>query len=256
MRILMYHEVVDGRPREVHAVSLARFARQMGWLAQAGYHVVSLRDWLAPRGGSEASTEESVAITFDDGYRDNYTNALPLLLEHGYAATIFLVAGCIGQTSRWRKGSLAAAPMLTWAQVREMADLGIHFGSHTVTHLHLSQLDIDAARRELSTSRQQIQERIGHPVRSMAYPYGALDSPIRGLVQQCGYRLACTYRPGYVGPAGPDPLVLQRIGILSTDDLDTFKQKVTGSLNFRLAWCRRLFRGKLKELLISRSGGA
>jgi len=238
MRILLYHEVVEGEPHEIHAVSARRFAAQMAWLRQAGYRVMALEDWPAADEGV-SWPRNAVALTFDDGYRDNYSAAWPVLQEHEFPATIFLVTGSVGGTSGWREGALGRAPLLTWTQVREMARSGVAFGAHTVTHPRLTSLDLESAGRELADSRDQIEQRLGRPVLSIAYPYSQLDPQIKALAGRCGYRLGCTYRPGYVGSAGRDALALERIAILATDTLDDFQGKVRGGLRWRAAWHRR-----------------
>jgi peptidoglycan/xylan/chitin deacetylase (PgdA/CDA1 family) len=254
MRILLYHEVVEGEPYEIHAVSARQFAAQMAWLDQAGYHVVALEDWLTAGQGA-ALPRNAMALTFDDGYGDNYTAAWPVLREYGFPATIFLVTGSVGGTSGWRGGALGRAPLLTWAQVREMARTGVAFGAHTVTHAHLTSLDLESAGRELAESRDQIEQRLGQPVLSVAYPYSQLDPQIKALAGRCGYRLGCTYRPGYVGRAGRDALALERIAILATDTLDHFRGKVRGGLRWRAAWHRRSLRAWARRTLSGEGRG-
>jgi peptidoglycan/xylan/chitin deacetylase (PgdA/CDA1 family) len=250
----MYHEIVEGEPQEVHAVSVHRFADQMAWLRNAGYRVVSLADGLTVC--KSTPTSDTVAITFDDGYQDNYTIALPLLLEHQFPATIFLVTGCMGVTSAWRTGRLSLSPMLTWPQAREMAALGVTFGSHTLTHPDLTGLDANAARQELVASRQQIEDALGCRAEIFAYPYSRLNARVKDLVRESGYRLACTYRPNYVGPAGRNCLELERIGILADDTLDDFRQKLRGDLRRRAAWYGQLGRDWLRCFLQARKRGA
>lgn len=245
MHILMYHEVVEGEPQEIHAVSVRQFAEQMRWLRQSGYKVVSLEDWLASRVGlGPVLPAKSIAITFDDGYRDNYDTAWPILLEYGFRATVFLTVALLGQTSRWREGSLALAPLLTWEQVREMQRQGIRFGSHTLTHADLTVLPYSAVKKELQESRQLIEQELGTPIRTFAYPSSRENARVRQLVQEIGYDLACTYQPGYVGAAGKDAYRLQRIGILATDTIDDFAQKVNGTVQRRVAWYVRLLRSR------------
>ena len=184
-----------------------------------------------------------------------HTAAWPVLQEHGFSATIFLVTGSVGGTSHWREGTLGRAPMLNWVQVREMARSGMAFGTHTVTHPRLTSLDLESAGRELADSRAQIEQRLGRPVRSLAYPYSQFDPQIKTLAGRCGYRLGCTYRPGYVGSAGRDALALERIAILATDTLDDFRGKVRGGLRWRVAWYRRWLRARAQRTLAGEGQG-
>ena len=241
MRILMYHEITDERPEEMHAVSKAEFSNQMRWLRQSGYHTVQLADWLAQRSGAGPRLDaNSVVITFDDGYLDNYTNAWPILAENGLGGAIFLVAGRMGLTSNWRPGAFGQTPLLSWAAAREMALDGISFGSHTLSHADLSTLAPSAAARELHDARQQIEQALGQPVLNLAYPYGRFTPAIKDIVRRAGYRAACSCPTGYVGATNADPYDLRRITVLAGDQLSDFVAKVQGDWRQRLQWYRRV----------------
>ena len=242
MRILMYHEVTDQQPEELHAVSKAAFAAQMRWLRAAGYQTVALADWLMAASGARLRlTGKPIIITFDDGYRDNYTNAWPILAELGFSATIFLVTGRMGQTSDWRPGGLGAAPLLTWAEARELAAGGIRFGSHTVNHINLNAAPPAVVDQELRGSRADLQQALGGAVEHLAYPYNRFNSQVKNIAQQAGYRTACACPTGYVGVANRDPYDLRRITVLASDQLGDFAAKVRGDWPRRLAWYRRVF---------------
>ncbi len=239
MKILEYHEIVSGKPDEIHAVRLTSFAEQSDWLHQAGYHVISLSDWIKTLTIQKTRQPgRSIAITFDDGYQDNYTNAMPVLQQHGFNATIFLTTSQVGATSTWREGALAVSPMVSWDQAREMANLGVVFGSHSVTHTDLTRLELQDLDNELNWSRQQIEQQLGHAVQLFSYPYSRTNSVVKSRVKEADYKAACTYLPFFVGEAGSDPFELQRIGILATDTLQDFIHKVRTSLRRRLLWHR------------------
>jgi peptidoglycan/xylan/chitin deacetylase (PgdA/CDA1 family) len=250
MKILEYHGIVSARPKEIHAVHASDFAAQMAWLKQNGYRVAPLSAWISRSEGWRSSN--TVAITFDDGYQDNYENALPVLMELGYPATIFLSTDLIGHTSRWRNISIempnpaSEAAMLTWDQVIDMAEQGIEFGSHTASHTDLTALAPDEVDYEIRTSRQTIEEHLGLPVRFFSYPYSRSNLAIQRQVQEAGYLAACTYLPFYVGQAGKNPFELQRIGILAEDKLDDFSQKIKAHPRRRLKWQRY----RLRQILL------
>ena len=242
MRILMYHEVTKQEPAEIHAVSKAAFGAQMRWLQQAGYQTVALADWLAAAGGGRRRlTGKPIIITFDDGYRDNHTNAWPILAEYGFTATIFLVTGRMGQTSDWRPGALGRAPLLTWAQARELAGAGLRFGSHTVNHVDLNAAPATVVEQELRASRSDIQQALGVAVDHLAYPYSRFNAQVKDLARQAGYRTACSCPTGYVSSANRDPYDLRRITVLAADQLSDFAAKVRGDWRRRLDWYRRVF---------------
>jgi peptidoglycan/xylan/chitin deacetylase (PgdA/CDA1 family) len=247
----MYHEIVQGQPKEIHAVSADQFALQMQWLAEAGYQTASLEDWLAACAGARPPLpHKSVVITFDDGYLDNYSHALPILREHNFQATIFLVSGLMEHTSRWREPEFSQAPLMSWAQARAMTTQGITFGSHTVNHPDLTAVDLPTVRQELTESKQQIEQALGQPVVTFAYPMSRYNRQVRAVVPECGYQAACICPTGYVGQAGSHPFELLRITLLATDTLEDFSQKMRTTLRRRLHWYRRVA-GRWKRQLLA-----
>jgi peptidoglycan/xylan/chitin deacetylase (PgdA/CDA1 family) len=248
----MYHEVVAGTPEEIHAVSVKQFTEQMAWLADHGYVGLSLEMWWALRENNTVPAR-TVVLTFDDGYRDNYTHALPILLAYAYRATVFITTEFIGKTSAWRPGKLGKAPLLSIVDLREIARAGLHIGSHTTRHRALTACTQQEVRETLSRSQEQILTYTGYTPISLAYPYSEYDAQIQVIAQDVGYELACTYRPNYVGGPGADNLALQRIGMLATDTLEDFSAKVRGAPGRRLAWYWRQTRHHLAQWV--RPGG-
>lgn len=250
MRILMYHQVVEGRPPNIHAVSAAEFARQIKWLREAGYRSINLDDYWSALGKDRHRT---VAITFDDGYRDFLTVALPILREHGFVATAFLIAGMMGKCRDWPDGADASCPpFLTWAQAREAGRDNVRFGSHSMTHPDLTTISAAMLEAELSESRRLIEQESGMPMIAFAYPYGRENARVRRLVRETGYRLACTGPVGHAGAPGNDIFQLKRVTVLATDALDDFAQKVQGNLRRRFTWYARLLRSRLNNHLTRR----
>lgn len=249
MKILEYHEIVAGQPQEIHAVSAQLFADQLAWLSDQGYQVVRLGDWVDLAQRKSLNGERLIALSFDDGYRDNYERAFPLLQARNFPATIFLVSAAIGKTSAWREGALAESPMLTWAQVDEMRRAGIEFGSHTLSHADLTRLDHKTIADELQQSRKDIENHLGEPVTLFSYPFSKLNREIKHQAAKAGYQGACTYQPFYVGGPGCDRFAYQRVGILANDSLEDFAQKINASLPRRLKWTRYRVRQFLRPLL-------
>lgn len=250
MRILLYHEIVQGIAKEIHAVTESDFEAQMAWLHENGYRVTSLNQgWEEGRNGRNVSNSESVAITFDDGYLDNYQIAFPILQRYGFKATIFLATGFMGGRSEWRTGELSQTRMMTWKHVREMASQGISFGSHTKTHPDLTILDAPSVSSQLLSSRDQIEHALGGPVEAFAYPYGRFTKNITTIVRVSGYRLACAAPIAYVGRASENAYQLRRTAVLSHDGLTGFKQKIRGDMRMRLAWYRRMIGGWTRQAL-------
>jgi peptidoglycan/xylan/chitin deacetylase (PgdA/CDA1 family) len=231
--ILMYHMVDDRKagqePR--YCCSTKFFHRQIRYLRRAGYSFIGLHDaCLALRTGALAAGR-CVSITFDDGYLDNFENALPILDEFSVPATVFVVSGRVGGVDGWREtGGNGSWPLASWEQLREMAEQGVEIGSHTVSHPSLTALDDEQRRREVADSKSALEERLGQPVRFFAYPYGRLDEATRNAVRAAGYEAACSTRSGF-NSAGCDPYLLRRLEVYGTDSLSRFALKVAWGTN-------------------------
>lgn len=185
--ILTYHHIADCPADQADHrglfVSPALFDRQLAWLAGRGYVSVTLDQIAASLKGQAPLPRRWVCITFDDGFRDNYTAALPLLQKHGFSATIFLVTDRVGRsepTGAWND-------YLTLDDLRQMTAAGIQFGSHTHTHPRLTKLPSDAVAEELLESRRRMEEDFQLPPSWFCYPYGNFSPRIAGLVKDAGF---------------------------------------------------------------------
>jgi peptidoglycan/xylan/chitin deacetylase (PgdA/CDA1 family) len=155
--ILCYHRVVPAPFNTKHGicVEVQNFKRQMKLIASKGYRTISI-DMLADSLKEETQLpQKSIIITFDDGYQDNYLYAFPILKEYNFTATIYLVSGHIGDTNQWDScPQEEEIKLLSIAEIKEMADYGISFGAHTVTHPHLTRLSEDKAFYEIAQSKK------------------------------------------------------------------------------------------------------
>jgi peptidoglycan/xylan/chitin deacetylase (PgdA/CDA1 family) len=207
LRVLMYHKVNDVRPNPT-TVPTEVFAEQMALLGELGYTPVSLtqvRDYcvdgaLLPPG--------AVLITFDDGYRDNLENALPILQRHGYPAVIFVPIGFLaGDRPLPHEEALRALGVrnqtVGWDELAELEAGGIRVESHGIGHQPVSELDLADAAREIALSKLRLEERLGREVDAYAFVKGSLADyrPEHvSLVQQAGYTLGFTSVSGANGP--------------------------------------------------------
>jgi peptidoglycan/xylan/chitin deacetylase (PgdA/CDA1 family) len=213
VRILTYHRV--GLPRagrwEHSTVPPRRFKRQVRTLRFLGSEfrrMDDVADWL---GGRPPPGRRPVVLTFDDGYADLHEHLLPLLTERAIRATVFLVPGrTCNDWSRQSAGGLR--PLLSWPQIREMADAGVDFGSHGLTHVRLPECGEQQLRAEVADSRKRIEDRLGRAVRHFAYPYGKLNERVVDAVREAGYSTGCTTTKGAV-VAGADPFRLPRLTV-------------------------------------------
>jgi peptidoglycan/xylan/chitin deacetylase (PgdA/CDA1 family) len=186
--VLMYHRVakVVNDPNSL-AVSPGRFAQQMAWLKQRGLRGVAVCDLAhAIRAGTHRGL---VGITFDDGYADLVEHVPPVLTEHGFGATVFVVTDRLGAVNDWDVQT--PWPLLDVDGIRSLARAGLEIGSHGRTHVALAGADPDRLARETRGSRGDLRALLDVQVQGFAYPYGSFDGPALASVQDAGYTYAC-----------------------------------------------------------------
>jgi len=210
--VLMYHAIHPDR--SPITLSPLVFSQQMNWLKTNGYQVISLRRLAEYLRNAEPLPERNIVLTFDDGYQSIYQNTFRVLLQFGFTATVFLVAGFCGGMNDWKgqPAGIPRLPMLNWDQAREMDQAGIDFGAHTINHARLDQLSNDQIRNEILGSRQIIADKLGHEIDSFAYPYGRYDQPVISLVRET-FIAGCSTRLGLVTPKS-SPHDLERVEVL------------------------------------------
>jgi peptidoglycan/xylan/chitin deacetylase (PgdA/CDA1 family) len=177
--ILAYHRVREDGER--YSVSPQQFSEQMQFLQQHGYTAISMAEMADAFSGSKTLPPKPIVITFDDGYADNLLTALPILEKYGMKATVFIIAGSVGQPD-----------YLNWDQATELLRRGVEIGSHTVSHAALSQVTDAQKQEEIVKSKVLLEGQLGKPVEFLAYPFGQFDPSLFPLLQQAGYRGACT----------------------------------------------------------------
>jgi peptidoglycan/xylan/chitin deacetylase (PgdA/CDA1 family) len=219
LRVLMYHKVNDLTPNPT-TVPTHVFEEQMGLLSELGYTPVALD---AVRDHYLLGTElppRAVLITFDDGYRDNLGNALPILRRHGFPAVLFAPIGFLDDGRPLpHEESLRLLGVrndtLDWDELVELEAGGVRIESHGIGHRPLSELEPAEATREIALSKLKLEERLGREVDAFAFVKGS-QADYRpehaSLVQQAGYKLAFTSVSGANGPAS-DRFRLRRYNV-------------------------------------------
>ena len=193
--VLLYHQIAHV-PRERDPSGLAtppeRFEQQMAYLAKGGYRCLSLREAAHVLQTGAPQPDKAFVITFDDGFRDIYGAAWPILERFGFTATVFLVAGQCGGVSDWagQRGRYAA-PLLSWEEVRELNRAGLTFGGHTLIHPNLTELPDERVWQEVQGSKVMIEDLLEAEVDLFSYPYGQSDARVRRIVAESGYVAAC-----------------------------------------------------------------
>lgn len=205
--ILTYHSVSQGD--SALKISPALFTEQMEWL-QANVRVATLAEVVSALAARRSLPERTVVLTFDDGFRDFYSSAAPVLRRLRLPATIFLPTGYCGRTNGWpgQPNWVTEEALLDWGQVTELSREGFSFGGHSVNHPVLTLLSVEKAEQEIVGSKAQIQERTRQSVEFFAYPYGRWNPAVRNIVLR-HYRAACATAAGVVQP-NADPFALPR----------------------------------------------
>lgn len=243
--ILCYHSVTaDGPP--FLSIAPDTFERQLKMLRRHGYESGGLRDVAALAEG-RAPRASLAFLTFDDGYLDNFTRALPLLQEYRFRAIVFILPPTVdsGGAFEWPEvaGQRLAFPdvmrSVDWGMVEAMAEAGVEFGAHTLTHPHLPELGDDELRHELEEPRARIVERLG-TCRSVAFPFGDWDERVTAAAAAAGYEFAFTMPRG--AQAGASLMSLPRVAVDHRDRGRRFLVKLTPA-------GRRLLLSRAKERL-------
>lgn len=228
----MYHALVEQAAPYMAPVHIerARFAEQMAWLAASGLAVRPLAEALAalrqPGGAGPI-----VALTFDDGYHSLYTHARPILAQYGFAATLFLTTGAVGQPSydgeppEFARSAPRGDRPLTWPELRTLAAAGWAIEAHGCTHRSLAGLAPAELAQELSQSRAAIAQHLGHAPAHYAFPYGSYDRRTLRALGGAGYAAGFSVHTGPATPAS-DWRRLPRIEVTADCNLTTFQQLV------------------------------
>jgi peptidoglycan/xylan/chitin deacetylase (PgdA/CDA1 family) len=224
--VFLYHQIADiGSDKDPYRLSVTpeQFDRQMAYLNLRAYHCLPLATMIKAQLTGDRLTRKTFAITFDDGYRDNFEVAMPILLRYKFTATIFLVADWIGQPTNWEgQSGDKAFPLMNWDEIREMQAQGFHFGSHTRTHPRLDELSPEQVEWELRSSKQILEEGLGRQVELLAYPYEGVNLQVQKIAEQVGYIGACG-RP----PLEENRFNIWRNQIHTTDTLGSFGYKAS-----------------------------
>ncbi len=217
--ILMYHSISDhAAPKfKRFAVAPTLFSEHMAYLHQHAYTPVTVTQLVqALAQGGEELPEKPVVITFDDGFSDFYAEALPVLKQYSFVATLYIVTAFINETSHWlQKEGEATRPMLTWDQIASVSEAGIECGGHTHTHPELDTLPLSRAKEEIVQCKHLLEQHLGHEIFSFAYPFGYHTTGIKQLVRDAGYTSACAVKYEMSSEA-TDPFALTRL-IVSAD---------------------------------------
>jgi len=224
--ILMYHSVnPQAKSQNRLEISPEAFSRQMYFLKSHGYNVVPLESLGVLIKEHKKIPAKTIVITFDDGYKDNYTYAFPILKKYNFPATLFIIVNEAGRPQGDR---------LTWDEIMTMRDSGIiNFGSHCLGPEPLTKIaSEEEIKKEIFDSKNILEDRLGREIKAFSYPEGRFNDSIKNLVMKAGYKVAVVTSPG---KRFPDNAIfaLKRLRISSTsDNLFVFWIETSGYYTF------------------------
>jgi peptidoglycan/xylan/chitin deacetylase (PgdA/CDA1 family) len=178
--ILTYHSIdSSGSP-----VSLSKetFAEHATFLASGRVKVLTLAELL-----SAPDTEDAVALTFDDGFRNFATQAMPVLTDHSLPATVFVVSDTVGGTNAWGgrdEPGIPTLPLMDWDELQSVSDAGFEIGSHTRRHPRLTSLSPAQVEDEMTGCRERIHAELGKRPTRFSYPYGDVNDAVAGVARK------------------------------------------------------------------------
>ncbi len=237
--ILMYHSISDyaGPKFKQFTVPPKLFAEHLAYLHQHSYTPMTVTEFVMARSNvGNKLPERPVLLTFDDGFADFYTEALPILKRYGFAATLYVVTGYINKTSRWlRHEGETERPMLSWDQLREILASGIECGGHTHSHPQLDTLTPAEVYREIVQNKKLLEDQLGQNIFTFAYPYGYQTASIRRQVQESGYTSACAVRHTMSSTETRDSFSLARLMVKFDTSVDSLAALLNDNWSQRIA---------------------
>ena len=233
-RALIYHsvnsmiaQVPRNDPRGIFTVHPRLFNVHIKNLVEdSSLSVVNLTEGLV----TNSSDMRTIAITFDDGYKDNLYTVAPILVDHGIPFTVFVTSDFIQDEN---------PEFLTPGELRELSKLpGVHIGVHGATHTPLTELDDTMLAKELSSGKKYLEDLTGKEITSISYPHGRVDKRVRDAVKKAGYKLGASSFFG-INTASHDLFMLYRTCILGSDSVRVFRQKLRGDWDW-YRWLQHL----------------
>jgi peptidoglycan/xylan/chitin deacetylase (PgdA/CDA1 family) len=227
---LSYHSVASQGPRFL-TVDAELFERQLDILRRRGFKAGGPAELAQAR--DDALSAPTAFLTFDDGFRNNYDTALPLLRHYGFRAFCFVIPPLVDEGSALSWPEVAADQArfettmrsVTWPMVEAMKEEGFEIGSHSLSHCHLTELGAEELRQELADSRVRIKERLGS-CDTLAYPFGEWNRHVEEAAAQCGYSFAFTL-PLRTGQRQATPLSIPRLNVDFRDKAPRFEAKLS-----------------------------
>ncbi len=242
--ILTYHSIDDSG--SVISIDPSSFKDHMRFLKDFSFNVISLNEVVMHIRKRQPFAKNSIAITFDDGFKNTFLEAFPVLREYGFCATFFLTTNYCEKLNNWpdQPSFIKAQPLLSWTDIKEMCQSGIQFGAHTHNHPSLTKIPLKDAENEILLSKKIIEDQLQEEVKYFAYPYGDFNTNIVNIVSR-SFAGACSTELA-IANSKSDPFILERIDIFYIKSGMIFKSLLTPYVSCYLK-CRRLLRDLRKR---------
>lgn len=226
-RILLYHSiggVLDDHPLAIR-VPVEEFEKEMEEIVNHDYKVILVREMIENK--FDIGNGKYIAITFDDGYKDNFIQAAPILQKLSLKATFFITTSYIeGKIKKkWRNGT--QREYMSWEEITALSKMGFEIGSHMVHHADLTLLKDNELYFEFKISKDIISEKIGKAIKVFSYPYGRVNKKVPEMAKTIGYIGGCSSFSGVNYP-NSDPYILKRTEVIGCDKINDFRYKMYG----------------------------
>lgn len=220
--VLTYHSIDESG--SVISTAPETFRRQMKFLFDNDYRVTTLNELINDLMTHKTPLPKTVALTFDDGFRNFFEQAFPVLEEHNFKATVFLVTNFCGKHNDWEGNppELPRSKLLDWGEIKELSEYGIEFGSHTRTHPNLTEISPEEFETEIVESKTEIENKLGKEVTTFAYPFGSFNFLVKQIAAE-NFKAACSTNLGKV-QFGSDLFALERLDTYYLSNPKVFKK--------------------------------
>lgn len=210
---ILYYHSIDREVGNELRIPAEEFEAHLKFLYQAGYQSITLHELYQHFYEGRELPEKPFALTFDDGYADNYSKAFQIAKKYGFTGTVFMVSGWIGGEG-----------YLTKDQICEMSKAGWQIEAHTVSHPNLNELTAKQLENELRESKRQLEEILNHPVNYLAYPFGTYTEQIIQESKAAGYLMGFTTDRGWAKEE--EPYQIQRVYCYANMGVDELKRRM------------------------------
>ena len=223
--VLLFHKIEPVSEWGITSLKPSKFANLIKSLKEQGFESISIKEALRMQ---PEDSHKKVLITFDDAYQGIYTNAFPILESVGYTASIFVITGFVGEPNTWDMNwGGRKFQHLAWEQIKELAERGFSFGSHTVNHPDLTRLPLRYIEYELKTSKQDLEDKLGREVAYLSYPFGRFNQRIQQEAIRLGYTAGFSIYPGRSESLQPH-LSIKRTAVYRLDSPLSLRIKLEG----------------------------